>query len=73
MLSKPLLAIILAACSVSSTPATAEPTEQPDEFQPPGPHVKFATVRVVMALAFGLGPRSGGHLVSPVGWLIAGP
>jgi hypothetical protein len=42
MLTKPLLALILAACGVSSTPssATAEPpAEQPDEFDPtdPGP------------------------------------
>jgi hypothetical protein len=35
MLTKPLLAIVLAACGVSSTPAVP-----PDEVQPNGPTVK---------------------------------
>jgi hypothetical protein len=37
VLTKPLLAIVLAACGVTSTPATAEPppSEQPDDFVPP--------------------------------------
>lgn len=35
MLTKPLLALILAACGVSSTPTTAEPpAEQPDKLPP---------------------------------------
>ena len=37
MLTKSLLALILAACGVSSTPATAE---QPDEYEPTEPSVK---------------------------------
>jgi hypothetical protein len=31
MLTKPILALIIAACGVTSTPATAEPAEQPDK------------------------------------------
>lgn len=39
MLTKPLLAVILAACGVNSTEATEPPTEQPDG-QPPAPPVE---------------------------------
>jgi hypothetical protein len=41
MLTKPLLAIILTTCGVSSTPAAADPpAEQPDEYEPTEPAVK---------------------------------
>lgn len=41
MLTKPLLALILAACGVSSTSATADPpAEEPGEFEPTEPAIK---------------------------------